>query len=621
MSLLPTIIIFAVPAFFGITLLSSLKLFREKIVLLLSGTIVGLTVFTTLAYLSVPLMPLSGKSIFFLLILLLGTTIYLLQRTAAWSHWQSRPVHFPTLIVLILLVGLFSLIAPKLLIVKTDGLFTGVINAWGDLGWHMSNITLLRDNTSLIPEDPILAGTKLTYPFLSNFFSAILLAGGASFSLSVVAPALVLIPLTLALFYCLVRAVTTNKHAALIALLLFLFGGSTLGWLQLPTDWSDSGQPLFEFLTHLTKNYSGHSDNPLNLHLINPIISLLLPQRSFLFGIPLGFTILLLLLSARRPGGQRRNNIPAFFMAGILAGLLPLFHAHTVLALIPAIIIIFLFHPGRSWIYFFLPAFIIGLPEILLYKSGLESPGAFISWKPGWMAYPDGQITYWLKNSGLILPITLLGLILPAPKMAKRLALAGLILFIAADLWLFAPWEWDNTKLFVFWLLFTLPLVSWVAARALYSRSLIIKSAAFALLIFHLASGGLDIWQLALPQGPTWLEWDNNAIAIAARIRAATEPGDTILTAPIHNSAAALSGRAVYLGYPGQVWTHGKNHWDREKDIRRFLSGNTSALVEIMPDYVLIGPTELNLYSSLRIRPDWDLVAEENNYSLFKLRQ
>ena len=452
MAYLSIFLLFALPATFGVSALAAARLGKEKITLLLAGTIVGLALLVTSTHLIMLLVPLSRSSLLVLLLALTTSTAWLLTKTNARKHWQTRPLDRTALIVLLLMTGLFSLIAPKLLFTQAGGLSTGIVSAYGDLGWHLANITSLQDNSSFIPEDPIMAGEKLKYPPLANLFSAMLLTAGASFVQSVVIPALVLIPLTLTLLYCFTREFAGLRQAGIIALLLFLFGGATLGWLYLPDDWQAAGQPLSQFLADPPRSYTGSTNADNQLNLLNPIVTLLLPQRPFLFGMPLAFTVLLLLHKAKP-----RHRRP-FIAAGLAAGLVPLFHAHTALALAPAIIALAAIKPSKQWLYFFAAAAIAGLPSLLYYRGVIDEPGTFLTYKLGWMSAPDNWVVYWLKNSGFLLPAALLGLMAPAPKAAKALAAAGLILFAAANIWLFAVWEWDNTKIFAYWLLLTLPL-------------------------------------------------------------------------------------------------------------------------------------------------------------------
>jgi hypothetical protein len=571
MVLLISFFIFAIPAAFGTTLFTVLKIFREKITLILTGTIFGLVLFITLAFILSPLFSL-----------------------------------------------VFSIITPKLLFFENGELYTGIINAYGDLGWHVANITSFAQNQSIPPENPIFADTRLTYPFLTNFFSATLLTNNANIVQAVVWPALLLIPLLLTLLYCFTRNLTNYKSAAIIALLLFLLGGATLGWTRINDDWQAQNQSFITFITHLPdRDYSGVGTDQQGFHFLNPTFTLLLPQRPFLFGLPIALSILLLLL----PTKQTQTTPTRFAVAGLFAGLLPLFHAHTVLALIPIIIALYVLNPKQPWFRFTIIAIIIGAPSIFYYLTGSNETGSFFRWAPGWMSYSINFSWYWIKNTGLLLPTILLGLYLPAPKQLKALAMAGLIIFAAANMFLFAPWAWDNFKLFVYWFIFSLPLVSWmIVTKFIKSTNILLRFSLILLVIIHLISGALDLWKITLPTATTWPVWSANAVQTAPDIQAATLPGQSILTAPIHNSVAVLAGRPIYLGYSAHIWSHGGNPWTREHAIRSFYSNTIDQLPESIPDYVLVGPVEKSMFPLLKIRSNWQLVLEKNEYSLYKIQ-
>lgn len=615
--LLP-IAVFLVSSLTGLSLTLSLSAFREKTLLIAIGTVVGLTVTTVITYLASAFFLLSPSLISAVLLSEITYVIVTNTQKIDWSPFKNLHTNKPALLVLLVLIFFSALISPKLLFTSpgpNTGLATSTINAYGDLGFHLANITNLAYNSTIPPANPILAGHNLTYPFFSNFFSAILLVAGANYSQAVVWPAFLLIPLTLFLFYHLTFYLTSSSKIALIALLLFALGGSTFGWVRIVSDLHIPHESLIQWLANLPINYTGHSDDPSGFYIINPIISLLLPQRSFMFGMSLAFIILLLLNRETIHPASRRVMI----FAGLLAGLLPLFHAHTVIALVPIIILLFLRQPKQGWIPFFLTAALTGLPGLLYFSTSPASAAAAPHLQLGWMAHDQSIPIFWLKNSGLLLPLTLLGLFLPASKSAKFLAVAGLLLFLSANLWRFAAWEWDNTKIFVYWTLFTLPLIASAGVILWQKGKYYHRAVLVSLLIFHLLSGSIDVFRLALPNLPSWTEWDPSSIAMAKSIRTLTQRSDTILIAPYHNSPVALSGRSAYLGFPGHVWTHGGDHTQREGNIRLFYTGQLANLPEIQPAYIIVGPVERSFYPNLYIRPEWQLLTRHGDYELYKI--
>lgn len=599
----------------GTVALSAARVMKERVALASTGTTAGLTVMVTATYIINLLVPLSQIVIVAATLIAAGLTVALILKTQALSHWQVAKLDTTALRVLASTLLLSFLLVPNMLFTRPDGIYTGILNTYGDVAWHMANITAFAEGQSLPPENPIFSGTRLTYPFLSNFFSAMLLTAGGSFIHTVVLPGLLLIPLTFTLFYCLARDYARSRRAAVFALLLFVFGGAAFGWTQFGQLYRESELPLGEFITHLpVADFSGNTQED-SFNFMSPVLALLIPQRSFLFGMPIAFTILLLL----RP--TKRVNELRYIIAGVLAGLLPLFHGHTILVLAPAIISLFVLSIGSHWLLFALPALIIGIPELLYYVRGQHTDDSFFRFDPGWLIKEANPVWYWAKNTGLLIPVALAGLLFKkAPRPLKALAIAAAGIFLVGNLFLFAPWAWDNFKLLIFWLIFSAPLIGWTLHYAISHKKIPYASALVAaFLILHTVSAAVDFWKISLPTAPTWREWDTDGIAIAEQIRQHTKPGESILTAPYHNSPVVLAGRPRYLGYPGHVWSHGGSPTVREQATKQFLSGTTEVLPEDRPDYVLVGPVERQQFPDLVIRPSWRLIASEGEYQLYAL--
>lgn len=619
------LLIFIAPALLGTAVVVSWRATLEKIAALLVGTTVGLASFTTVVYVLTLFIPLSPALLWILCLGVLASAV--VAGIRAWPAWRTLPLDRTALALLVIVSFVFANIASKLLLEKPDGLYTGIINAYGDVAWHMANITTFAANQVAPPENPIFADTRLTYPFMVNFLSALLLVGGATLSETVNVPALILLPLLVTLLYSLVFTLTGRKTAALVAVLLFLLGGATFGWTRIVDDWQKSDLSALAFITHLPNlDYSGVGVDPHGFHFLNPVTTLLLPQRSLLIGFPLAFSVLLILATTRAAGSRKTP----YLLAGIMAGVIPLFHAHTTVALTPAILAWFAMEwftsprPKRellsTWGAFAAAALLIGLPEMAYYVRGTTSePGSFMRWGPRWMAGEMNLVWYWFINTGLIIPAALGGVFTHAPLRLKTLASVGLLLFVVANLWLFAPWAWDNFKIFIYFLIFCLPLISYVATEHLNRRTRPVAVGMLVLLVgFHMFSAALDLWKISLPTAATWIEWQTDEVAFAEHIKKVTKPGESIVTAPNHNSPVVVSGRPRYLGYAAHAWSHGLNPWTREAALPDFYEGRRADLPEITPDYVFVGRAETATYDVV-IQPTWELVVRNGPLALYRL--
>ena len=67
----------------------------------------------------------------------------------------------------------------RAMIETPEGIFTGLLNNFGDLPFHLSVITGFSLGNNFPPQDPTYAGVRFTYPFLTDFVSAIFVRCGA----------------------------------------------------------------------------------------------------------------------------------------------------------------------------------------------------------------------------------------------------------------------------------------------------------------------------------------------------------------------------------------------------------------------------------------------------------
>src|SRR5439155_17595290 len=159
------------------------------------------------------------------------------------------------------------------------------------------------------------------------------------------------------------RRLIGDSGAAALALVLFLLGGS-LGWLLVAGDLNASHNLWSTLLHHA---WDQGRQNQANFQWQNMFFSFLAPQRAYLYGIPLALLTCTLLFAGVQGGTWR-----LFLAAGLVAGLLPLAHLSTLVALALATPFLCLLFPSRRWAGFFAAWALVAAPQLLLQQGGLH---------------------------------------------------------------------------------------------------------------------------------------------------------------------------------------------------------------------------------------------------------
>jgi hypothetical protein len=122
------------------------------------------------------------------------------------------------------------LIFRRAMIESPNGLATGVLNNFGDLPFHLSVITSFAFGNNFPPEDPTYAGVRFTYPFLTDFVSAIFVRCGASLRQSMLLPNFVVALSFVGLLHRWALVLVKDRLAAVVTPLLVFFNGG-FGWM------------------------------------------------------------------------------------------------------------------------------------------------------------------------------------------------------------------------------------------------------------------------------------------------------------------------------------------------------------------------------------------------------
>lgn len=453
-----------------------------------------------------------------------------------------------------------------------QGLQVWGIGVYSDWAAHLTYAGSFAYGQNFPPEYPIAPGHRMGYPFMVDFLAAELVALGVSLTSSLVLTSGALLLAFPAVMALAGRRLLGGTWAAVLGVLVFVMGGG-LGFA----------------LLHDPRLYT--QDASQNLQWLNPVLAYLLPQRSVLFGLTVALIVAGLLFGARGRAGWG-----PFLFAGVLAGATPAFHIHgygTAVAL-PAFWAVL--DRRRQWLGFFAPALLLGVPAVLW----LVQPGASdLRPQLGWLAAADGAHDswpwFWLKNTGLFIPVLLAAQLWPGVAGAFRILFAPLWLwFLAPNVWVFQPWDWDNTKFMVFWYAFGSLLVGALLVR-LAGRHPLAAVASILALVALCASGALDLGRLVAPADRASFT-DAGGVAAASWVRGHTDARAVFLVAPDHNEPIpTLGGRRVVAGYPGWLWTYGIADWARRTADEQAMLQGKLATAGYRVDYVVVGPEELQL--------------------------
>jgi hypothetical protein len=554
---------------------------------------------------------------------------------------------------------LFWFFFERVMFETSRGIFTGGSQNLGDLPFHLGAIFGFSEGQNFPPQNPSFADARFSYPFIADFLSATLVKIGvdvknAMFALNISWAFSLLVILERFVF-----KFTNNRLAGKIAPVLLFFSGG-LGFLWFAKDYLYGANSFFDFVRHLPRDYT---ISEAGFRWGNSLTTLFITQRSLLFGMPLMLIVLQKIweiFSEKKESDASATNFSAFshfpfsiFFVGLLAGMLPLIHAHSLMVLfvVSAFLFALSFEKWRMWIAFGIGVAVVAVPELFFAMQGSATKTTeFIGWHFGWNMpneYFSNVSTknlsssetvellrriisnfylFWFKNTGFFIAILFLGILLTQRRKdaqredidAKKQNTKGknetdgqlpnahyqllfylpfLFLFIVSNTMKLAPWEWDNIKVLIYWFVGSLPFAA-LALAWIYNRGKIFRVVAVCVIVGLTAAGAIDVWRVVSKQ-INYDVFSPDAIKIAEQIKRKTEPNALFLDAPTYNTAVVLSGRRSLMRYPGHLSSHGIEYGPREADLKRIYQGSATAdilLKKYNIEYVLLSP-EIRAYA------------------------
>jgi hypothetical protein len=517
---------------------------------------------------------------------------------------------------------------------RPDGLFVGYVNIWGDWAAHLSFAGSFAYGHNFPPQYPIDPGNNLGYPFMADFFAANLVPLGSPLTSALVLSSGLLGLAFPAVLYLAAVRFAGGRAAAAIAVFVFVLSGG-LGFYYLIGDIRHDG---ILAVLHLPREYTLNRD--LNFQWLNPVLAYLVPQRSTLFGFSLALIVLVMVWEALR---DRVGWVP-FLFAGVVAGLMPAFHVHAFGTVVALAAFWAAVKRRREWLAFFAPAVLVGVPILLwMWPPAFQGycatpqmvwrfciqPGwlSYADWhRHGWIFFPSDFIWFWIKNMSVFLPLLVAAQFLQRwfPNPFAQWYTPMWLWFVVPSVVILQPWDWDNTKFFIFWAMLGSIMVGGFLA-AMFRRGPGSALVAGVCLVLLGLSGTLDLVRASDFSVSAVQFTDPRGVQVADWARQYTSPNAVFVVADEHNNPIpTLAGRRVMVGYPGWLWTYGLSDYSQKGvDERLILRGDPSTpqlIRKYRVDYVLIGPQEISRGAS---RSYWDqhgnLVYDNGEYAVYRV--
>lgn len=538
-----------------------------------------------------------------------------------------------------------------------EGTYKVALGGYGDIPFHMSQVSYFIHNNPFALEEPIYSGIKLVYAFMINFLSSVFYVLSADYIFSFNLPSYILI---FSGFFFIYKFISAFFKGALMRILTFLVfmlgtGAESIKVFKDPALWEkNSIGEMANYLLHLPYPIVNLYDTvyPVQNNIWSGFMTMsLMHQRSFFFGFAAGAIILYILSEA-----LKNKEKKYFYFIALLIGFLPLVHMHSFIAIL---LIIFGFYVwkiligekvlGKILISATAVGAIIGSIISCFFIIDFSGGTSFLTFRLGWMSEPGiGSIQFdpaggssiwaWFlylwENFGLFIPVfaaAFLYFVVRKNQFWQKndpifgLIFAALAIFIIVNIIQFQPWDYDNGKIFgYFYLLGSIIIMYFIEQW----KSKFATIVAVALTFFLISAGLIDAFSRSSYAKPTLYGiFGLKEQKAADWIVSNTLSDEIILTGTSHlNPVNSLAGRPVLVGYPGWLWSHGIKYGARENDIFEIYRNgiNTRVLLEKYNiSYIYVGSAEraISNFNERFFIENFSVVFQDGDIKIYKINK
>lgn len=509
---------------------------------------------------------------------------------------------------------------------------TSLNTGWGDLLFHIRAAIFFAEQGTWPRESFFLSGQPVGYAYAADLISGWLWKLGLSITNAFKLPTIFFAAVITLLIEWLAWKLTNSLRAALLSTLLFITFGSLGGWPTINYLASPPGTSWQLALRQMPHGVTAWHE--AGYFILNPFI-MMLHQRAYLVGFPLFLLFIYFTWQYfQRPAA---DLLAPFVLTGLLLAFThPLTWVSSLL-----ILPLWLFWLIALRVKNFTPrqflaiiasfsAIVIGGYLIIKTLQPNANPSV-IQWRPGWLASNfSSWLLLWLKNAGLYILLAPLSVrfLVHRHRPLATLLLAGFTPFIAANLFQFAPWAWDNTKIFTpAWLILSLGVGATLSSLWQQYKGAIPRATLLSIVLLLTFSGTIEIIRVLTYRSSPEILIRQPDQQLGQTIRQTIKPTDTILTAPLADHPVfLLSGRPSLIAYEGWLWSQGwqGKYEQRVTDAQKIYSGAPSAPALIRQHniaYVAIGPPEIRAGANKNWFDNrYPLTLSMNDYNLYQVK-
>ncbi len=550
------------------------------------------------------------------------------SRTEFFDAEKTMDLRTVCILILPLTLLICILLTNHILTPYGEGAVASGQSTYGDLQMHLGFVTSIAEQGKFPPDYAFLSGYKLNYPFFSDMLSSSLYLLGTPLRWSFLIPSYCMSLLLVAGFYILSYKLTKRKSAAVIATLFFFLNGGFGFWYFIDGAKADSSI----FTRIFTEYYKTPTNyNEMNIRWSNTICDMIIPQHTTMAGWCMIIPCIYLLVDS-----LNTNNKRNYIILGFIAGVLPMIHTHSFLALaiISAVmffVCLFDAKDKKSYItkqaVYCGIAFILAMPQLCLWTFAQTSGnGSFLNLNFNWVNENDTYLWFYIKNWGMTFLLAIPAVI-NADKDKKKLSLAAFVLFILAEFIQFQPNPYDNNKLFYITYMIILIVVCDFLTN-LYDKVKGIKLrgyfAVILILLFTL-SGVLTICREYV-SGGQYQTFSKDDINTAEYIKDNIQKDAVFLTGTGHiNPVVSLAGRSVYVGSSLYVHFHGytDEYSQRNNEVNQIYNASADDINKFCRDknisYIFVGEHERRNINSESFK-SLQCIYKSGNDMLYKIQ-